>query len=321
MMKWVSAMLSGVIACSIAEAASGTYPNRPIRYIVAAASGGAPDTVARLIANELTRELGQQIVVDNRPGASGTIGMNLLARATPDGYTIGHANILNVAIVRSSQRKLPYDPRRDLRMIAQINTAANILATTQTLPVKSVPGLIEHARRNPGKLNYAYGAAGATGHLGMELFKLLTGTDIVGVAYASPARGIAELIAGHTHVTLENIAVTLPHIRAGRVRGLGISTLQRLPAVPDLPSVADTLPGFELIPWAGVAVPANTPDAVVRQLNAAVNKALANPAVGKRFRSAGLEPVGGTPEQFAALVEKEAAKWADVIKRSGVKFD
>lgn len=305
----------------MALAASPEYPIRPIRYVVPAAAGGGPDTVARLIAAELAKEFGQQIVIDNRPGASGTIGMDLVARAAPDGYTIGHANILNVAIARSTMPKLPYNPRRDLRMIAQINTAANILGTTQGLPVKSVPELIEHARRYPDKFNYAYSVAGGTGHLGMELFKLMTGTNMLGVAYASPPRGIAELIAGQTHVMLENIASMLPHVKAGRVRGLGVTTLQRSPAVPDLPSVADTLPGFELVPWAGIAVPANVPDAIARRINAAVNTALADPVVSSRFRSAGLEPAAGTPEQFAAHVEKEAVKWANVVKGSGIKLE
>lgn len=321
MWKWTAALLSGAIACSIAQASSDTYPNRPIRYIVAAASGGGPDTVARLIASELSRELGQQVVIDNRPGASGTIGMSLLVRAAPDGYTIGHANILNVAIARSSKKGLPYDPRRDLQMIARINTATNILATHHALPVKSVPELIENARRNAGKLNYGYAATGGTGHLGMELFKLLTGTDMVGVNYAAPPRVVAELIGGHIQVMLENVAVMLPHVKAGRVRGLGVSSRQRSAAAPDLPSISDTLPGFELTPWAGVAVPANVPDAVTRRLNAAINKALADPAVVKRIRTAGLEPAGGTPQEFAAFVERESAKWADVIKRSGIVFE
>ncbi len=315
------AVLVCAVLSPLVQAAPRGYPERPIRYIVPAAAGGGPDTVARLIAADLAREFRHQIVVDNRPGAGGTIGMNMVARASPDGYTIGHANILNVAIVRSVMSNLPYSPQRDLKMVVQINTAPNILAATLTLPVKSVKELIDYAKKQPDRLLYAYAGTGTSNHLGGELFKLMTGTSMLGVPYQSAPQGMAELMTGRIHLMYENISSLLPHVRTGRVRGLGVTSIQRSTAAPELPSIAETLPGFEVTAWAGIAVPAKVPDSVVLRLNSAINKALAGPALNAMFKAAGLEPAGGTAGQFAAHVEKEAVKWADVIKQSGVKIE
>lgn len=298
------------------------YPARPIRFIVPSAAGGAADVNARLLAAELTKLMGQQIVVDNRPGAAGSIGMELIARAVPDGYTIGYGTSAALAINRSLLARLPYDLEKDFQMVALMGYQPNLLAVTLSLPVKSVQELIVYARNNPGKLSYGSAGGGTPPHLGMEMFKHMTGTQMVHVPYKAAQQAIAEMIAGQVHLLFDNFGSIVPHVKGGRIRGLGVTSKKRSPALPELPTLDEAgVPGFELTAWGGVVVPAGVPKTTVARLNAEINRALAAAALKEKVSVFGYEVAGGTPERFTEHVRKEAAKWADVIKRSGVKVD
>jgi tripartite-type tricarboxylate transporter receptor subunit TctC len=301
-------------------AAAADYPARPIRYIVPSAAGSSPDVGARLVATELGKQMGQQIVVDNRPGALGTIGTQMIARAAPDGYTIGHGYIATLAINPSLLTKLPYDPDKDLQKVVQSVFTPSLLAVTPSLPVKSVQELIDYAKKNPGKLSFG-GPNGGTDHLSGELFKLMTGTQMMHVPYQSPQQAVTDMIGGRLQLAFDTMPSILPHVKAGRLRGLGVTSIKRSPAIPELPAISQAVPGFEVTSWGGVVVPAGVPQAIVARLNAEINKALASPVLKEKLMGLGYDVVGGTPEQFDVFVKKEAAKWADVVKRSGAKVD
>ena len=297
------------------------YPERPIRLIISSAAGGSPDVVTRILAAELVKQMRQQIIIDNRPGGAQTIGTEIVVHATPDGYTIGYANVVTLAINKSLLAKQPYDPDKDLVLVGQFLSTYNFLCVTNSLPVKSVKELIAHAKQNPGKLLNASGGNGTTGHLGGELFKMMTGTQIVHVPYKGSPQGIIDLIAGQVQLMFDNLTSISPHVRSGKVRGIGVSSLKRSPIFPDIPTIAETVPGYETNAWGGIVVPVGTPKAIVMKLNAEINKALQSPALKERYAAIEAEPVGGTPEQFAAFVKKETVKWAEVVKKSGAKID
>ena len=311
------------ISCATVVAAGGAlaqYPDRPIRYIVSSAPGGSPDVGARIITAELSLSLGQQIVVDNRAGASGSIGTDMIAKAPADGYTIGPGNIQTLAINRILL-KLPYDPDRDLRKIVYAYSTPNVLAVNLSMPVRTVKELVEYARANPGKLLHA-GVVASSNHLSSELFKLMTGTRMSFVPYKATQQAITEMIGGQVHLMLENIAAVLPHVRAGRVRGLAVTSAARSRAAPELPTIDESgIAGFEMTAWSGLITPAAVPAPIVARLNAQFNKALALPAVRDKLLAMGLEATGGTPEQFEQHVKREVAKWADVVKRSGIRLE
>lgn len=305
----------------MATAAAAEYPVRPIRFIVPYGGGSGPDITARLFATELSKQIGQQIVVDNRPGASGSIGTEMIARAAPDGYTIGFGGISTFAINPGVLARLPYDPDKDLVKVVQTYFNPGVLAVTLSLPVSSAKELIDYARKNPGKLSFGSSGNGTSSHLSGELLKLMTGTQMVHVPYKTPEQGITDTIGGRLPVMFNNIGPMLPHVKAGRIRGLGVTSLKRSPAIPELPAIAETVPGFEVIVWGGVVLPAGAPKAIVARLNAEINKVLAAPALKEKYAAIGYELVGGTPAQFDAFVKKEIAKWAEVVKRSGLKVE
>lgn len=320
-LRSIAAIVLTVLA-AIPTAASAEYPDRPIRLIIASQAGGSPDTVMRILAAELSRQMGQQIVIDNRPGGAQTIGTELIVRAAPDGYTIGYANVVTLAINKALLAKQPYDPDKDLQLVAHVLSTYNVLAVTNSLPVKSVKDLIDYARRNPGKLLNASAGNGTTGHLGGELFKIMTGTQIVHVPYKGSPDGIRDLIAGQVQLMFDNLTSISPHVKAGRVRGIGVSGPKRSPVFPDIPTISEAgVPGYETNAWGGVVVPVRTPRAIVTRLNAEINKAVQAPTLRERYAAIDAEPVGGTPEQWAEYVKKESAKWADVVKKSGAKLD
>jgi tripartite-type tricarboxylate transporter receptor subunit TctC len=314
------AVVAGALALA-ASAAGAAYPERPIRLIVSSAAGGSPDVVTRILAAELVKQMGQQIIIDNRPGGAQTIGTELVVHANPDGYTLGYANVVTLAINKALLPRQPYDPDRDLALVGQFLSTYNLLGVTPSLPAKSVKELIAYAKQNPGRLLNASSGNGTTGHLGGELFKIMTGTQIVHVPYKGSPQGITDLIAGQVQVMFDNLTSISPHVRSGKVRGLGVSSLKRSPIFPDLPSISETVPGYETNSWGGMVVPAATPKAIVTKLNAEINKALQSPALKERYAAIEAEPVGGTPEQFAAFVKQETVKWADVVKKSGAKLD
>jgi tripartite-type tricarboxylate transporter receptor subunit TctC len=311
-----------LFAGTFATAAAADYPDRPLRLIVPQAPGSATDTVARILGAELAKEVGQQVVVDNRPGGALTIGLDLTAKAEPDGYTICMGPIGALAITRHMVPKLPYDIERDFQPIALVTRGHLLLAISPTVAITSVPQLIAEAKKNPGKLLNASSSNGSPGHVGGELFKFMTGTEIVHVPYRGGANAINDLIAGRVHLMFESLNSIAPHARQGTVRALAVSGARRSPGFPDLPTVAEAgVPGYEAGTWSGVIAPAGLPRAVVDKLNAAINRAIASTTFKERFAMIGDEPAGGTPEEFADLIRKDSTKWADVVARSGAKLD
>jgi tripartite-type tricarboxylate transporter receptor subunit TctC len=306
----------------IATAALAQYPDRPIRFIVPQAAGSATDTVSRILAPEMAKQLGQQVVVDNRPGGALTIGIDMVAKSPPDGYTIGMGPIGAMAITRHMVAKLPYDIERDLQPIALVSRGHLLLAVSPSLPVNSVQELIVYAKQYPGKLTNASSSNGSPGHVGGELFKYMTGTEIVHVPYKGGAMAINDLIAGHVQVMWESLNSITPHARSGKVKALAVSGARRSPGFPDLPTIAEAgVPGYEAGTWTGVIAPAGLPRPILDKLNAAINAAIRSPPFTERFAQIGDEPAGGTPEDFAELIRKDSAKWAEVVRRSGAKID
>jgi tripartite-type tricarboxylate transporter receptor subunit TctC len=298
------------------------YPERPVRLIVPQAAGSATDTVARLLAAEMPAALGQQVVVEDRPGGALTIGIDLVAKSAPDGYTIGMGPIGALAITRHMVAKLPYDIERDLQPIALVVKGHLLLAVSPSLPVNSVKELIDYARKNPGELMNASSSNGSPGHVGGELFKYMTGTDIVHVPYKGGAMAINDLIAGHVQVMFESLNSISTYARSGKVKALGVSGAKRSVGFPGLPTIAEAgVPGYDAATWTGVIGPAGMQRAIVLRLNAAINQAIAGPVFLARFAKIGDEPAGGTPEEFAETIRRDSAKWADVIQRSGAKID
>ena len=314
-------LAAALAALSVSAVAQG-YPERPVRLIVPQAAGSATDTVARILAAEMPPSLGQPVVVENRPGGALTIGIDLVAKSAPDGYLIGMGPVGALAITRHMVSKLPYNIERDLQPIALVTRGHLLLAVSPSLPVNSVRELVEYARKNPGKLLNASSSNGSPGHVGGELFKYMTGTDIVHVPYKGGAMAINDLIAGHVQVMFESLNSISPHARSGKVRALAVSGPRRSPGFPTLPTIAEAgVPGYEAVTWTGVIGPAGMPRPVVDKLNASVNKAIVSPVFKARFGDIGDEPAGGTPEDYAETIRRDSAKWAEVVKRSGAKID
>jgi tripartite-type tricarboxylate transporter receptor subunit TctC len=319
MHRYVAPLLAALVCASPAAA---EYPDKPIRLIVPQAPGSATDTVARILGAALAQEIGQQVIVDNRPGGALTIGLDLTAKSPPDGYTICQAPIGALAITRHMVAKLPYVIERDFQPIALTTKGHLLLAVSPQVPITTIPQLVAEAKANPGKLLNASSSNGSPGHVGGELFKYMTGTQIVHVPYRGGAAAINDLIAGRVHFMFESLNSIAPHARAGTVRALAVSGARRSPGFPDLPTVAEAgVPGYEAGTWSGVIAPAGTPRPIVDKLNAAINRAIASPAFVERFAMIGDEPAGGTPEEFAELIAKDSAKWKDVVERSGAKLD
>src|SRR5262252_10206821 len=314
----IAVMLTALV--TIASAAD--YPDHPIRFIVPQAAGSATDTVARILAAELTKEFGQQVIVDDRPGGALTIGLDLVAKSPHDGYTIGMGPIGALAITRHMVAKLPYNIERDFQPIALVARGHLLLAVSPKLPVNSVKELIEYAKKNPGKLTNASSSNGSPGHVGGELFKYMTGTDIVHVPYKGGAPAINDLIAGRVQVMFESLNSISTFARSGKVKALAVSGAKRSRGFPDLPTIAEAgVPGYDAGTWTGVIGPAGLPRPVLMKLNGSINQAIASPVFLARFAQIGDEPAGGTPEEFAETIRRDSAKWAEVVKRSGAKID
>jgi len=307
-------------AQSDVRAATG-YPTRPVRFIVPFAAGGGPDLTARVLAAALGAQLGQAFVIDNRPGAAGTIGTELIVRAVPDGYTIGLGSVSTLAINPALADKLPYDTVADTQKVVVIYHAPNLLAVTPALPAKSVKELVDLAKASPGKLSFGSNGSGTSGHLSGELFKYMTGTQMLHVPYKAAQQVITDLAANQIQVTFNNIGALLPHVKSGRLRGLGVTGLKRSPAVPDLPAVAETIPRYEATVWSGVITPRGVNRTIIDKLQVEINKALATSDVTDKYMSMGYEPGGGTPQEFETFARNEAVKWGGVVKRSGAKAD
>ncbi len=317
--------IAGVlVACAALSntPAGAEYPERPITLIVPSAAGGSPETTVRLLAAQLTQQIGQQIVIDSRPGGLYTIGTMMIAKAAPDGYTMGYGNVTSLAINRTLLTTQPYDVDKDLQPVAQVHYQSNVLAVTPALPVLTVKDLIALAKKHPGQLLYGSAGNGTSGHLSAELFKYMTDTQIEHVPYKGSPQAIIDLIGGQVQLTFNNLVVIAPHIKAGKVRGLGVTGPKRSSLLPDLPTIAEAgVPGYEVTAWGGIIAPAGVPKPIIAKINAEINKAFAASSVRQQFAALGSELVGGSPEQFSAFMKKESQKWASVIKRSGAKID
>jgi tripartite-type tricarboxylate transporter receptor subunit TctC len=311
-----------LVAAAVASSAAAQYPDRPLRCIVPQAAGSATDTVARVLAPEMGRALGQPVVVENRPGGALTIGIDVVAKSAPDGYTIGFGPIGAMAITRHMVAKLPYDIERDLQPVALVTRGHLLLAVSPSLPVRSVRELIDYAKKNSGKLVNASSSNGSPGHVAGELFKAMTGIEMVHAPYKGGAMAINDLIAGHVQVMWESLNTISSYARSGKVRALAVSGAKRSAAFPDLPTIAEAgVPGYEASTWTGIIAPAGLPRPVLERLNAAVNEAIRTPVFRDRFAQIGDEPAGGTPEDYAEAIRRDSARWAEVIRRSGAKID
>jgi tripartite-type tricarboxylate transporter receptor subunit TctC len=313
------ALLSAAVHTAIA--ADARYPDRPIRFIVPSAAGGSPDTITRSIANQLTLQMGQQVVVDNRPGGSYTIGTSLIASAPPDGYTMGYANLTSLTVNRFYlDRPAPYDVDRDLAPVIQTHYQPNVLVVTPALPVDSVAALVQYAKAHPGGLLYGSGGNGTSSHIAAELFKFMTGTDIGHVPYKGSPQAITDLASGQIQLTFNNLVTLVPHIKSHRVHALALTGPQRSPLFPQLPTMEESgVRGYEFTVWGGIVVPAATPRALIERLNAEINKAFELPAIRHQFDGLGNTLVGGTPAEFERHIQKENAKWAPIVKRIKLK--
>jgi len=320
--------LAGALALALAiasgaQAADTAYPTKPVHLIVPFPAGGGADNLARLLMPKVAKALGQPIVIENKPGAGGNVGAELVARAAPDGYTLLYGTNGTHAINPSLYRTLNFDPARDFTPVSRMTEIAAILIVNPKVPATSTAELIRYARANPGKLNFASAGNGTTSHLAGELFKTQAGLDIVHIPYRGGALALTDVIGGQVEMMIEVMPNAYPQAREGRVRGLAVSTAQRFPGAPDLPTIAESgLPGFEASAWDGIFVPAGTPIPVVQRLNAAVQQALADPEVVAALLARGAQPVPGTtPESFARFIAASAERWALAVRSSGAKVD
>jgi len=318
-MPWV---LVGVLAAWAFGAQAQPYPNRPIRWIVPYAPGGAADPIARLIGQRLSDAWGVPVVIDNRPGAGGNIGTDLAVKSLPDGHTIVIVAASTVTVNQSLYTRLSYDPVRDLAPLALVATDVLVLVQTASLPTTSVTDLIALARAKPGQIQYASGGTGSGGHLAMELFKVMAGVDLVHVPYKGAGSAIPNLISGQVSLMTTSAATAMPHVRTGRLKALGVTGAERAPTLPDVPTVAESgLKGYEVTGWYGVLAPARSPADIVAKLNGEIVRIVSASDVSERLTGMGLIPRTSTPRQMAEVIARDAAKWAKVVKQAGIRAD
>jgi tripartite-type tricarboxylate transporter receptor subunit TctC len=314
------AALAVLLAAQTASAQS-SYPNRPVKILVGFTPGTAPDLAARILADRFAEIWGTAFVIENIPGAGSNIATDRVAKATADGYTLLMGGNPSLVINPSLYATLPFDPIKDFAPISQVFVAANVLAVPPALPVKSVAELVALATAEPGKLSYGHAGVGTSQHLGAELFKYRAHVDIAAVAYRGSTELVPDLIANRINMSFANIVNVMPLAREGKLRALAITSIKRSPLAPDLPTMAESgFPGFEAVPWFGLLAPSGTPTDILDKLHGETVKALAMPEVRKKFDALGLEPIGNTPAEFAAIIRKETPEWAKVIKDAGIKL-
>lgn len=312
---------AGVGNAGAQSGAGAAYPVKALRIIVPAAAGGGIDLFARLIGAKLTEAWGQSVVVDNRAGGAQTLGTDLVAKAPPDGYTLLFASGTH-AVNPSLFRKLPYDSVRDFAPITLLATAPNLLVVHPSVPARTVNEFIALAKAKPRQLNYGSSGNGGTGHLSMEMVKSMTGIDLVHIPYKGTAPALNAILAGEVSAQINQILITAPQVKAGRLRALGVTSSRRSPAVPEVPTIAEAgVPGFEAVAWFGVLAPGQTPPAIVAKLNAEIVRIVKLPEIRERLASEGAEPVGNSPEELAAIIRSDIAKWDKLIKTFGIVAD
>jgi tripartite-type tricarboxylate transporter receptor subunit TctC len=316
--------MRGIIAAALLAAAPlcGAFPEKPVRFVIGFTPGGPSDILARAVGQKLGERWGQQVVVENRPGAGGNLAAEVVAKSAPDGHTwlLGNNSIL--ATNHALYKKLPYDPVKDFAPVALVAVQPNILVVHPEVAAKSVSELIEVLKKNPGKLNYASSGAGAAAHLAGELFKTMAGVDIVHVPYKGAQPALNDVIAGQVQLMFATSASVIPFIKAGRLRALAVTTARRSPSVPELPTISEAgLPGFEATTWHGVVVPSAVPSAVVQKLNQDINAALKEKDLSERLAGLGAEVLTGSPKDFADYIAREIPKWTKVVRDSGARAD
>ena len=306
---------------AVAAAPPAEFPSRPIRIVVPFPPGGATDAAARLVAQKMGEQWGQPVVVDNRPGAGGNLGSDLVAKAPADGYTLVMGVTGSHAINTSLYSRMPYDPQADFVAISQVAVVPNVLVVHPSVPARNLAELVALARKEPGRLDYASLGNGTAAHLGMEMLKSAAGVEITHVPYKGSAPAVTDLLAGQVQMMVDGLPSALPHVKAGKLRAIALTSLRRSPSLPELPTIAETYPGFYADAWSGLFAPRGTPQPVVDRLSAEVQRILKLPEVREKLAALGAEPVGSTQAEFAAHVKKEIDKWAKVVKTSGAKVD
>jgi tripartite-type tricarboxylate transporter receptor subunit TctC len=310
-----------VLASPHQAAAQGDYPNRPVRLVVPTAAGGSTDIVARMIVHGLSEKLGKQVVVENRPGAGTLIGGEVVAKAKPDGYTL-LMGVSTLALNPAIYKKMPYDAIRDFAPITQAAIIPNLIIVHPSVPARNVKEIIALAKARPGEMLYASGGVGTNPHLTMELFASMAQIRMVHVPYKGGAPGMTAVISGEAALMAQGIAASVPHVRAGKLRALGVTSAKRVSATPDVPTIAESgLPGYESVQWPGVLAPAGTPPEIVSRLHTEIVAVLRAPETRTRLVADGAEVVANTPEEFGAFIRAETAKWAKVVKAAGIRAE
>jgi len=311
------ALALGCLAAATASAQD--YPARPIRLVVPYPPGGPVDIMGRLTGQRVGEQLGVQVVVDNRAGANGNIGGDIVARSNPDGYTLLMGANGVIAVNPGLYRKMPFDPRKDLQAISLTSTGALMMVVHPSVPAKTVADFIALAKAKPGAINFASSGAGSTAHLCSELFKLMAGIDIVHIAYKGAAPALNDVIGGQVQMLISGVSSALPHARSGKLRGLGVTSAKRLAALPDIPAIGETVRGYEVLTWYGVFAPAGTPAAIVSRLHGAIVAGMSGREIQERMTALGAEASTNTPKEFTALVRAEIGKWEKVLRSAGIQ--
>lgn len=314
----VLAAAFGLLATS--APAWAAWPERPITFVVPSAAGGSPDVLSRLVANEVSKSLGVPVVIDNRPGAAGNIGIMQVKSKPADGYTIGYGNVNTLAVNRSLFKKLPYDVDRDLVPVAQAFDLYNVLIVSKDSPIQDVPGLVAAARKQPGKLSFGAPGVGTTGHMGGELFRSMAGINVLFVPYNGGPAALQDLMGGRIDYMFANSSEVGPLVAAGKVRALAVSSIKRIALLPTVPTLDEVgIKGYETVAWGGVVAPRGTPRDVIEKLNAAINAALATPSVREGLAKLGAVPAGGTPADFQRTIDRETKRWGELIENARIE--
>ena len=323
-MRSIKAAFAALAALFLAATAQAEdeYPNRPVKIIVPFAPGGSTDVVARILAEKLATELKQSFIVDNRAGASGNIGADVVAKSSPDGYTLLMGTTGVLSINGHLYKNLSYDPERDFAPVSYTSLITNILIVNPDVPASTVPELVRLAKNKPGSLTFASSGAGSSTHLSGELFKSLTGTDILHVPYRGSSQALLDLMAGQVTMLFDNAPSAIPFIQQGKLRAIAVTSTRRLPNLPDVPTIEESgVPGYESLSWSGIVAPAATPKPVINKLNAAIERVLRMEEVKQKFAALGVEPVGGPPEAFARHVRAESNKWGKLIRAANITIN
>ena len=302
-------------------AAAQGFPSKSVQFIVPFAAGGTSDVVTRLVSKDLSERWGVPVIIENRPGAGGIIGSEVVARATPDGHTLLMGTVATHGINKSLYAKMPYDPVKDFEPVSLVASTPSVLMVHPSVPVNSVAELVAYARKNPGRLHYGSSGNGSSHHLAGQMFSSMAGVDMVHVPYKGTAAALTDLLGGRIELTFDTLPSAMPHVKAGKLKALAVTSAKRYPALPDIPTVADTIPGYEIASWYAVLAPAGTPRDVVKKLGDDIGAVVHKPEMQEKLLAQGATPVGSTPDQLAAHVQSELKKWAAVVKASGARVD